>query len=608
LNSLLHAGKQHVTKRGARVIYLVRSAGEARHPTPLGAKSEFVLGRAPECDVVLDDPSVSRRHLRLRLLDGHVHLEDLDSSNGLWVDGKRVAAARLELGKWFAAGNVLLTVRHGLTFGSRSSSTRPAAPSTAVTPVIAAAVVPAAPPPAGYAHRLLDALLDAQGRRGLRLGDLLEAVVRCEGLEGAEALALSSAGWVSLASVGRPFPDAGTLVELPPTAAEVLRTERGRVLRRPVLRDGRVVGMLLAWLGSAEATTVEGFDVVEGYVAREVAAWEALGERAASPLLPEIAGFVTACEPGRKLLSEIDRLAATSLPVLLAGESGTGKELLAHRLHRRSRRANGPFVALNCAAFPKDLVEAELFGIQKGVATGVGERTGRFVQASGGTLFLDEVGDLPLELQPKLLRALESGEVLPLGAPAPVKVDVRIVAATNAELREAVKEKRFRQDLLYRLAGAEVRVAPLRERPEDVLPLARHFAKEAAESHGVRFQGIDVDAASALIGYAWPGNVRELRHVIARAVALADGPILHEELLPAEITGTADRTLGDALLGLREDWRTANDAFARLYFSQLIERCDGNMTEAARRAGLGRSTLYAKLGELGVKPRDDFSG
>lgn len=140
------------------------------------------------------------------------------------------------------------------------------------------------------------------------------------------------------------------------------------------------------------------------------------------------------------------------------------------------------------------------------------------------------------------------------------------------------------------------------------MPLARHFAKEAAESHGMRFQGIDVDAASALIGYAWPGNVRELRHVVARAVALADGPILHEELLPAGVTGTADRTLGDALLGLREDWRTAHDAFARLYFTQLIERCDGNMTEAARRAGLGRSTLYAKLGELGVNPRDESGG
>jgi DNA-binding NtrC family response regulator len=242
-----------------------------------------------------------------------------------------------------------------------------------------------------------------------------------------------------------------------------------------------------------------------------------------------------------------------------------------------------------------------LFGIHRGVATGVAERQGRFVQASGGTLFLDEIGDLAPSLQPKLLRALENGEVLPLGAPAAVAVNVRVVAATNMNLAEGIQTGRFRRDLLYRIAGAELSIPPLRDRPEDILPLARHFAREAAGRKGTTLQGVDLDAARVLVGYGWPGNVRELRHVIFRAAALADGPILHRELLPASLANDSDPNLGDVLLGFREDWRTANERFARAYFQRLIEECDGNMTEVARRSGLGRSTLYERLKDLGLR-------
>jgi DNA-binding NtrC family response regulator len=306
----------------------------------------------------------------------------------------------------------------------------------------------------------------------------------------------------------------------------------------------------------------------------------------------------------RSLVRQVDRLARTDLPVFLHGESGTGKELLARRLHERSARSQGPFVVINCAALPHDLLEAELFGIETGVATGVSAREGKFALASGGTLFLDEVGDLPDGLQPKLLRALESGEIAPLGAPTPFAVDVRIVAASHQDLEAKIRRGEYRRDLLYRLAGAIIRVPPLRERPEEILPMARHFAVELSRSRGVPFEGLSMPAAQAMLGYSWPGNVRELRHAVARSVALSDGPVLGPEVLPEEVDATTDESAGQVFLGLGKPLKRARRDFERLYLEALIDRCGGNLTEASRRAGMSRSSLYRKLEELGLKDGD----
>ena len=242
-----------------------------------------------------------------------------------------------------------------------------------------------------------------------------------------------------------------------------------------------------------------------------------------------------------------------------------------------------------------------MFGIERGVATGVTGRPGKFAQAHLGTLFLDEIADLSPQLQPKLLRAIESKSVVPLGATDAVAADARIVAATHVDLSARVDEGAFRRDLWYRLKGATVEIPPLRSRPEDIMPLARYFVAETDE-RGRPTRGIEVSAAEKLLGYAWPGNVRELRHVIRRAIALCDGPVISAELLPEELSGTRQRW-GAALSEMERDWRAARTRFDRLYFEHVIERCGHNLARAAREAGLSRSNLYRKLDELGIERR-----
>ncbi len=586
------------------MLYLEgRLARGVRHwPLP---SSEAVLGRSQDCDIVVNDPSISRRHLRIRVEGAAVEMEDLDSANGLWVDGERVPSARIEPGQWFSTGTILFTVRRSVTLGSgdADAASIDARPSGATRPT--------SPPPSEEAikdgpgsieGRLLRRMILEGPWTTATLDGLLAAVAMEGGIVGAVVLRRSALGWSILSSWGTP-PDPGEVERIaradPATEAPEGSVEGWSAVR---LERGGTEDECLLLLRPAEAVP-PALDLFGDACARAAAETVVTAPITGSPAVETglRAGFVTVSESGKRLLVEIDRIGVTDIPVLLQGESGTGKELLARRLHDRSRRSNGPFVALNCSALPEDLVEAELFGIHRGVATGVTERQGRFLQASGGTLFLDEIGDFPLHLQPKLLRALESGEVLPLGAPSPVAVDVRIVAATNTDLGEALRSGRFRRDLHYRLAGAEIAIPPLRERPEDILPLARHFVRQAASRKGAMFQGVDLDAARILVGHPWPGNARELRHVIFRAVALADGPILHRDLLPASLAKDSDQDLGDVFLGFREDWRTASARFAGAYFKRLIEECGGNMTEAARRSGLGRSTLYEKLKELGLR-------
>jgi transcriptional regulator with PAS, ATPase and Fis domain len=289
------------------------------------------------------------------------------------------------------------------------------------------------------------------------------------------------------------------------------------------------------------------------------------------------------------------------MPVLLLGASGTGKELLARVLHDESLRADGEYVAINCSAIPAELLEAELFGIERGVATGVDARTGRFGQASGGTLFLDEIGDLPMSLQPKLLRALETSEVLPVGATHAVPIDVRVISATNQDLPQRVRDGSFREDLFYRLAGMRIEIPALADRREDILPLARQFARESAEKRDRRFLGFDPKFVHALLGYDWPGNVRELRHAIEGAVALSDGPTLQHHTLPPELRSGADEAAGEVILSTRADWRSARTAFTRWYFSKLIDDHDANMTEIAKHARVGRATLYRIVSKLGLR-------
>ena len=325
--------------------------------------------------------------------------------------------------------------------------------------------------------------------------------------------------------------------------------------------------------------------------------------------------------------------------MLIEGESGVGKELIARAIHGSGARSAKPFVAVNCGAIPDNLVESILFGHEKGAFTGATDRhTGKFVEATGGTLFLDEVGELPLSAQVKLLRAVQEGEVEPVGARKPVKVDVRLVSATNRNLIDDVKQGRFREDLFYRLHVYPIGVPPLRSRPEDIADLVRHFLARLAVEEGKRIRSVSAEAMALLRAYAWPGNVRQLENAVFRAVVLAESdevgvsefpqiashlaiarsgpepemdeaPIAPEAPLMMESPGPLDtQTLGGSLSLSADSLVLLDDAGDVRPIEELeaeilrfaIAHYRGRMSEVARRLKIGRSTLYRKLESLGL--------
>ncbi len=301
-------------------------------------------------------------------------------------------------------------------------------------------------------------------------------------------------------------------------------------------------------------------------------------------------------KPMQEVFDLIRRVADSPTNVLITGESGTGKELVAKAIHYNSDRRLAPFVPVNCAAIPEALLESELFGHVKGAFTDAKlDKRGLFEEAHTGTLFLDEISELPIILQAKLLRAIQEREIRRVGATRPTAVDVRIIAATNLDLAEEVKAKRFREDLYYRLNVIEVRLPPLRERREDIPLLVDAFLKKCAEARAKQVKGVNEAALALLVDYAWPGNVRELENVIERAVTLSRG----EKIVPED--------LPPAIRGARGDRRILDEAAERTlpleevekeYILRILEKTGGNKYQAAHILGIDRKTLYRKLGEI----------
>jgi two-component system nitrogen regulation response regulator GlnG len=321
------------------------------------------------------------------------------------------------------------------------------------------------------------------------------------------------------------------------------------------------------------------------------------------------------------------RLMQTDLTVMITGESGTGKELVARALHDYGKRRNGPFVAINMAAIPRELIESELFGHEKGAFTGALARgVGRFEQAAAGTLFLDEIGDMPPEAQTRLLRVLQEGEYTSVGGRTPMRANVRIVAATHRDLRQLIRRGLFREDLFYRLNVVPLRLPPLRERAEDIPDLARHFL-EAARSEGLGAKSFDRGALDCLMRYGWPGNVRELENLVRRLVVLNSAEVIHADAVEGELSHTAveaSPAAGDSL-------GTAAETHLRRYFSAhggslparglydrvlreierplislSLEATRGNQIRAAELLGLNRNTLRKKIRELDIKVARDL--
>ena len=296
----------------------------------------------------------------------------------------------------------------------------------------------------------------------------------------------------------------------------------------------------------------------------------------------------------KAVLDQVNLVAPADCAVLVQGETGTGKELIARAIHGRSQRSTGPFVTLNCAAIPAGLLETELFGHERGAFTGaVSQRIGRLQLAHKGTLFLDEIGDLPLELQPKLLRALQEQEFERLGSAHTVRVDVRVVAATNQNLSRMVDERRFRADLYYRLNVFPMTVPPLRDRVEDIPLLARHFVRVFAGRMNKTIDGIPEHVMDAFRLHGWPGNIRELQNLIERAVLVTEGRLLCPPL--AELTRLTPATSGQPGRTLAE--------VERIYITQTLQRTNwvvGGRAGAAARLGLPRTTLIARMRKLGI--------
>ena len=313
-----------------------------------------------------------------------------------------------------------------------------------------------------------------------------------------------------------------------------------------------------------------------------------------------MSNIVAVSKPMQEVFRVIERVANSSATILITGESGTGKELIARALHTQSGRSTGPFVAINCGAIPSELLESELFGYEKGAFTGAhNSKKGLVEQADSGTLFLDEISELLPRLQVKLLRVLQERELQRVGGDRAIKVDVRVIAATNADLAERIRSGDFRPDLFYRLNVVSVRIPPLRERVDDILPLAHHFLRKHDGSQ--RITGVDTVAAQILRHYQWPGNVRELENAVERATLLAKGEEITPSDLPPELNAGSEverpALIGKSLSAARED-------FERYFILECLRRHHGNVSRAAREAGLHRQNFYQKLHKYGIQRRD----
>ncbi|TPG76672.1 sigma-54-dependent transcriptional regulator [Pseudomonas arsenicoxydans] len=305
----------------------------------------------------------------------------------------------------------------------------------------------------------------------------------------------------------------------------------------------------------------------------------------------------------RRVLHAIDSVRESNATILLTGESGTGKEMVARAIHKHGNRADKPFVAVNCAAIPEGLLESEMFGHRKGAFTGaVADRVGRFMQADQGTLFLDEIGEMPLALQAKILRALQERVIEPVGDPRERKVDVRVIAATNKNLLDAVANKEFREDLYYRLNVFPIPLPALRERVEDIAPLARHFAHTLGATAGKRITGFSAEALQAMANYSWPGNIRELQNCVERATIVASAAVIEEDDLPAYLFASRSTDSGVLVAegSVPADLEAALAQVEKFYILAALAQSNGVQAAAAQLIGISERSFWYRLKKLGI--------
>jgi DNA-binding NtrC family response regulator len=581
------------------MLRLVVRCGEEQRTIPLTAHRS-TLGSSRKNDVVISCRGVSRTHATLTREGASLVIEDAGSRNGLRHSGKRVSRVELLPGDDVQIGAALLRLEEvstseneiALRLGDDSSVRF--APSDGDTESVAL-VAPGERSAWAWVKDVEEAT-DHQGRRRnefLRRASATieaEAIIRCRIARSGDVVIEEVLGQVP------PGAESG-LAEIVKASASA-RGGKAVVLGRwaavPIDSRSAVVAMSRHPSFSRAAWCREFLEFVTVKLFVKTRATELVSlQKEGSLVFPEryVSGESSVM---RAFHDQLRRTVHSDAPVLLRGENGTGKELIAQILHASGARAKGPWRVVNCAAVPANLLEAELFGILRNVATGVAPRRGLFAEANHGTMFLDEIGDLPLELQPKLLRVLQEREIQSLGASVPTKLDFRVIAATNRDLEGMMAAGTFRPDLYHRLRHLEVTVPPLRSRKEDIAQLLLEFVPRIAREHRRRIRGVTVKTLSLLQSYDWPGNVRELENAVARAIShCPEGHALESRHF--------DILAGGPPSGPVSSLRTTVDSAEKEAIVDALRRGAGNKSEAARLLGITRPGLYLKLARYGLK-------
>jgi two-component system, NtrC family, response regulator AtoC len=538
---------------------------------------EVTIGRSRGATIVVDHEKVSRIHARFRRLGERLDLEDLGSRNGTRVNGERIEGVRA-----LAPGDEI-------TIGPATIFVGIASPVARRTRVADAEVfedrLEAELDHAHrYRHRVALAALQFSGE-----GAVVEAMARSvrtmdlAGDYGGDqfALLLPRLAHEEAEAAIKRLIDEARLLRADIRAGIAIAPEDGRTAdelferARAALRQARTPGALV------------------------------MAAKAAPQKVRSDADLVVAAPAMRRIYALVDRIADSSLSVLILGETGVGKEVVAEAIHARSARRTGPIVKINCASLPENLLESELFGHERGAFTGADRRKiGFFEAAAGGSIFLDEIGEMAPALQAKMLRVLERKVITRVGGTDEIPVDVRIIAATHRDAEAEVRAGRFREDLYFRLAGFTLAVPPLRDRVEEIVPLAQHFARRVAEELGQPAPQLSEDAQLALRSHDWPGNVRELRNALERAVVVQTSGTITAEDLPDRVCDAGRRarptTLPDG--SIRDHLRDQLADLERAAIVEALEQYGGNQTRTAQRLGISRRALIYKMERLGLKP------